>query len=136
MASFTLLITSSPFKSTQHEAALRFARAALSQKNEANDSLHCIKRVFFYGDAVLVANVAQQSPQGQQSTLAGWLELAKTHQVALHACIANSLRRGIADESERSRYDLEAAVLHPTFQLMGLGEMTEAYSDSDRLIQF
>ena len=128
MANFTLLITSSPFTSDRHHLALRFAREAVNK--------HKVLRVFFYGDAVFAANRNQQAPQGQANLADLWADFSLEHQVPLICCIANSLRRGLADETETKRYGLSDACLHERFRLAGLGEMAEASLDSDRTVQF
>ena len=126
---FSLLITSSPFETTLHESALRFAKAALADG-------HTIQRIFFYKDAVLAANAMTTPPQGQTSAFQDWQDFSKQTGVTLHACIANSLRRGIVDSTEAERYQLTGSNLGSAFSLVGLGEMTEVMSDSDKLVQF
>ena len=126
---FSLLVTSNAFSTDRHELAMRFVEAAALQG-------HSIQRVFFYQDAVNVANQNQTPPQGQASPCTRWAELAEKHQFPLIACIANSLRRGLADTAESARHDLTGANLHPAFSLAGLGEMAESYNDSDQLVQF
>lgn len=128
MASFTLFVTQSPFDSLAHQQALDFARAALQAG-------HRIQRVFFYTDAVLCASACQIPIQGQTSIADQWGELAMPHQIPLQACIANALRRGLADTTESDRYNL-TPTLHPAFSLVGLGDMAEAVRDSDRIIEF
>lgn len=128
MSSFTILVTRSPFDSLTHQQAMDFIRAAVGGG-------HQIKRIFFYTDAVLCASANQTPIQGQTPVARQWQELAEQHQIPLQACIANALRRGLPDATEANRYELEAT-LHPAYQLVGLGEMATALSDSDRVIQF
>jgi len=128
MADFTLLITTAPFTSDHHALAMRFIRASAEK--------HTIKRVFFYQDAVLASNKQQQPPQGQSARCNEWAILAEQHGINLSVCIANSLRRGITNTNEAARYELGEANLHPAFELVGLGEMTDAINDSDRVVQF
>ena len=126
---YTILISSSPFQGSQHQLAMRFIRATL-------ESDHSIKRIFFYGDAVLAANRFQVPPQGQKSISESWAELAEEISIPLHACIANSVRRGVVDQREAERYDLGASSIHPSFSLTGLGEMSEVVHDCEKLVQF
>ncbi|MEK9712018.1 MAG: sulfurtransferase complex subunit TusD [Thalassolituus sp.] len=128
MADFTLLITTPPFTGNHHALAMRFVRATADKHN--------IKRIFFYQDAVLAANKCQQAPQGQTAACSEWAALSEQYGIALSACIANSLRRGIANDTEATRYELREANLHPAFELVGLGEMTDAINDSDQVVQF
>jgi tRNA 2-thiouridine synthesizing protein D len=128
MANITVLITSSPFGNNIHALAQRYINAAVVH--------HTIDRIFFYQDAVLVANQAQQPPQGQVSILSHWKSLAERNNIPLQACIANSLRRGLTDNAEQARYDLPFASLDPAFELCGLGDMAMAHKDSDKVVQF
>ncbi|MGB1091972.1 MAG: sulfurtransferase complex subunit TusD [Oceanobacter sp.] len=129
MATFSLFVSSNPFSSQAHWQALDFVRTALAAG-------HSIQRVFFYSDAVLVASKLVQPPQGQITASSVWQELASAHDFPLQACIANSLRRGIVNEAESQRYELESANMCAGFELVGLGEMAEALHDSDRVVQF
>lgn len=126
---YTILISSSPFQGSQHQLAMRFIRATL-------ESDHSIKRIFFYGDAVLAANRFQTPPQGQKSIAQNWAELAEEISIPLRACIANSVRRGVVDEREAERYNLGVSSIHPSFTLTGLGDMTEVIHDSEKMVQF
>lgn len=128
MASFTLLVTQSPFDTLAHQQALDFAQAALNAG-------HHIRRVFFYTDAVLCASANQTPIQGQTPIAQQWESLATTHDFPLQVCIANALRRGLPDQTEANRYGLQAS-LHAAFELAGLGEMATAVMDSDRIITF
>lgn len=78
MANITVLITSSPFGNNIHALAQRYINAAVEH--------HTIDRIFFYQDAVLVANQAQQPPQGQVSILSQWKSLAECNNIPLQAC--------------------------------------------------
>ncbi|MDP2608742.1 MULTISPECIES: sulfurtransferase complex subunit TusD [unclassified Oceanobacter] len=129
MASFSLLLTASPFLGASHQQAQDFVRAALAQG-------HQIHRVFFYQDAVLCGSNRIQSPQGQQDIGEQWQQLANTGQFPLQLCIANSIRRGLVDQQESERYDLPGATLQPGFELAGLGEMADACAQSDRILEF
>tara|TARA_R110000868_G_scaffold111242_11_gene300604 strand:- start:10813 stop:11265 length:453 start_codon:yes stop_codon:yes gene_type:complete len=129
MASFSLLLTESPFPGTSHQQAQDFIRAALALG-------HQIQRVFFYQDAVLCGNNRIQAPQGQQDVGEQWRQLAKVGQFPLQLCIANSIRRGIVDAQESERYGLSGATIKSGFELAGLGEMADATTNSDRLVEF
>ena len=129
MATFTLLVRSSPFSTVQHQIAQDFAVTLLAAG-------HDLKRIFFYQDAVYAALSTQQPVQGQATVSQTWHSLAIQAGITLQVCIANALRRGITDSAEQQRYNLPAATLADGFELAGLGEMAEACSDSDRIIEF
>lgn len=129
MASFTLLVRTSPFAGVHHQLAQDFVASALRQG-------HDIRRVFFYQDAVYAALNTLQPVQGQISVTAAWQQLASSGKFPLQVCIANALRRGVADEQEQKRYDLPCVTCANGFELAGLGEMATATADSDRIVEF
>jgi tRNA 2-thiouridine synthesizing protein D len=129
MATFSLLLTQSPHSGISHTLAQQVARSLLSQG-------HTLQRVFFYQDAVFAALSTQNPVQGQPSISQQWQALATEHGFSLQVCIANALRRGVVDKTERQRYNLPTDTLAEGFELAGLGEMAEAALDSDRIIDF
>ncbi|WP_419810701.1 sulfurtransferase complex subunit TusD [Bacterioplanoides sp.] len=127
MARISIFLNQSPFTFSSHLQAMDYIREASRE--------HQILRVFFYQDAVLAGLNNQQPIQGQPSIVELWQTLAKEVGFPLQACIANSLRRGLFDETEAARYN-STANLADSFALTGLGEMAEAVAESDQLIQF
>ncbi|QUX96676.1 sulfurtransferase complex subunit TusD [Marinomonas sp. CT5] len=127
---YTLLITGSPYQSKACHTALRFIRAAL---NKHPDS---IKGVFFYEDAVLIGNQAAQPPRDEIDLAQAWQDIAKQHSIPLYLCIAAAVRRGIINESESRRYELEQHTLAEHFQLEGLGTLVDLMNSSNKIIQF
>lgn len=129
MATFSLVLTQSPSLNVSHYLALDFAASLLKLG-------HKLDRVFFYQDAVYVGLNGQTPIQGQQSIMQRWLQLAHAHDFPLQLCIANAIRRGLVNQQEQERYQLPAATVATGFGLTGLGELAEAYQESDRVIQF
>ena len=123
---FSFLLTYSPFSTGDNQSASEIIGAVL-------DEGHLIDRVFFYQDAVLVANKDLTPPQGQIPLFLPWANLHQTHKVSMQVCIANALRRGILDQSEADRYSKQSN-LHSAFELAGLGEIAEALHSSDRVV--
>lgn len=126
---FTLLIQCSYDRRSLHLSALEFARAVLRNG-------HNIQRVFFYGEGIWIANGSVVPPQDETDLLQEWQALIAEHELDAVVCIAAALKRGILDQAESKRYDKEAAVLSPGFQLSGLGQLVEAMASSDRVITF
>lgn len=118
-----LLITSAP-TSIHAWHALGLAQA-LQQKGEDF-------RVFFYQDAVAVANALQWVPDDQRKLTAEWQKLA----LRLPVCVSAALARGITDEENAQRHQLKQHNLSAGFELAGLGELADAVQSSQRLIQF
>ncbi|BFM49111.1 sulfurtransferase complex subunit TusD [Marinomonas sp. THO17] len=126
----TLFITGSPYQTKACHSALRFARAALEQRADS------INGVFFYQDAVLIGNTLAQPPRDEINLHQEWLELAQQFQLPLYICIAAAVRRGVINESEANRYQLEQFSLADGFQLEGLGSLVELMNTSEKVIQF
>lgn len=118
-----LLITSAP-TSIHAWHALGLAQA-LQQKGEDF-------RVFFYQDAVAVANALQWVPDDQRKLTAEWQKLA----LRLPVCVSAALARGITDEENALRHNIQQHNLAAGFELAGLGELADAVQSSQRLIRF
>ncbi len=120
----TLLLITAPPTSVYAWHALGLAQA-LKQKNQAF-------RVFFYQDAVMVANQLQWVPDDQRNLTKEWQKLA----IRLPVCVSAALNRGITDAENAKRHHLDQYNLAEQFELVGLGELADAVQNADRLIQF
>lgn len=125
----TIAIHGAPYSSQASATALRFARAALSAG-------HSVHRVFFYHDGVHAASALAVPPQDEPSPQPDWVELARHHGIELAVCIAAALKRGVVNEQERERYELPGSSAHPSFAIVGLGQLIEAVGCSDRFVTF
>lgn len=127
---YTLLVTGSPYQSKACHTALRFIQAAM--KKHPNS----IKGVFFYEDAVLIGNQIAQPPRDEINLTKAWQALAIEHDIPLYLCIAAAVRRGILNEDESHRYELEQHSLAEHFQLEGLGTLVDLMNSTNKIIQF
>ncbi|MDQ9021455.1 sulfurtransferase complex subunit TusD [Acinetobacter sichuanensis] len=118
-----LLITSTP-NSVHAWHALGLAQA-LQAKNQDF-------RVFFYQDAVTVANGLQWVPDDQRNLTHEWQQLA----IRLPVCVSAALARGITDQENAKRHQVSTHNLAEGFELVGLGELADAVESCDRLLQF
>jgi tRNA 2-thiouridine synthesizing protein D len=118
-----LLITSAP-TSIYAWHALGLARALHAKKQDF--------RVFFYQDAVAVANHLQWVPDDQRHLMHEWQKLA----IRLPVCVSAALTRGISDEANAERHQISQYNLAQGFELVGLGELADAVQSAQRLIQF
>lgn len=117
-----LLITSAP---TSIHAWHAFELAqALHTKGE---TLH----VFFYQDAVQVANSLQWFPDDQRHLTHEWQKLS----IRLPVCVSAALNRGITDQENAKRHQLSNSNLAQGFELVGLGELADALQSSARIVQ-
>ncbi|MDD7804003.1 MAG: sulfurtransferase complex subunit TusD [Endozoicomonas sp. (ex Botrylloides leachii)] len=126
---FALAIYGSPCSSQAPQTALNFAQAVLDQGHE-------ISRVFFYQAGVNTATRLSVPPQDEQNISADWRKLIKAHQLDAVVCIAAALRRGITNQEEAQRYQLNGSNLDELYQLSGLGQLIDAAFEADRLITF
>ncbi|MCO8045022.1 sulfurtransferase complex subunit TusD [Acinetobacter bohemicus] len=118
-----ILVTSAP-TSIYAWHALGLAQA-LQQKHEKF-------RVFFYQDGVSVANALQWVPDDQRHLSRAWQDL----KICLPVCVSAALARGITDQDNAQRHNIQQHNLANNFELVGLGELADAVQSSQRLIQF
>lgn len=125
---FSLAIYASP-SSQASFSAYQFAKAVLEQK-------HSLYRIFFYHDAVYQGSELICTPQGEFDLAAAWQALQEQHKLDIVFCIAASLKRGMINSEESTRYEKNSANLHKPFELSGLGQLVDASVTSDRLLTF
>lgn len=125
---YTLILTQAPNQLESNLTAQQLAAEILASGDK-------IDRIFFYQDACYTALSSQVPVQGLEASYQGWIDLQSKYNVPLQACIANSLRRGVLDSAEATRYQ-KSSNLQECFQLVGLGELAEACLTSDRIIRF
>ncbi len=118
-----LLITSAP-TSVHAWHALGVAQALL-KKSE-------VFHIFFYQDAVNVANDLQWFPDDQRLLTQEWQKLG----IPLPVCVSAALNRGISDDENAKRHQLSKSNLAQGFELVGLGHLADALQSSARVIQF
>ena len=129
-ASFSILVSGSPSKTQAHLSAIRFLQAAVKLG-------HSITNVFFYQDAVSIANRFICLPEDELQLTERWVELAKTHQFELQICIAAANRRGVINEEEARLNGKQQDSLQPGFAIVGLGQLASVLSSkSNRFIHF
>lgn len=129
MTTFSLLVTANPYSAQGQFSALQFANEAVRQG-------HVLKRVFFYADGVLVASRLNCPPSDEYNLTKAWAKLAIEQDVELTVCVTAALKRGVVNQAEADRNALTGENLDPAFELSGLGQLTEAMLESDRLITF
>lgn len=88
--------------------------------------------VFFYQDAVHIANALNWMPDDQRNLTQEWQKL----KVRLPVCVSAALNRGITDQENAIRHQLSQSNLAERFELVGLGELADAIESSERVIQF
>ena len=126
---FTIAVHGAPYASNASQSALAFAHAALAAGHE-------IARVFFFHEGVLTGLNSVVPPQDERDVTADWVALAQDHEVELAVCIANALKRGVLNAPEQKRYEKPSATLADAFELVGLGQLIDAITSSDRYVEF
>lgn len=117
----SLLVQGSPFSSNACDQALEFAKAAIRNQ-------HRLYRVFFYKDAVLIANRSHKVPSDERNIQHEWIEFAAQQSVQLCVCVGACDRRGLHIQKGVDSSN--------SFEIVGLGQLTEAMFESDRLVTF
>jgi tRNA 2-thiouridine synthesizing protein D len=120
-AQFSLLVTGSPTQSQAHLSALRFINAAIAMG-------HTVKQVFFYEDAVYVANQMVSKPKDELQLTQQWQDLAQQHQFELQVCVAAGNRRGILSPDEAQNLGFKHNNLASGFTVLGLAQLAASLS--------
>ena len=128
---FSIQINEGPYQHQASDTAYQFAKAAIEKGHE-------IFRVFFYHDGVNNASNFTVPPQDDRNVVKLWAELKQSDgsDIDKVVCVAAALRRGMLDESEAKKNNIEGHNVHPSFRISGLGQLIEAGIQSDRLVVF
>ncbi|WP_428239484.1 sulfurtransferase complex subunit TusD [Gynuella sp.] len=126
---YSVTITAPPYLSENHETAFAVCETLLTAG-------HTLTQVFFYADAVTIANTLTIPHQNETNWQQAWVELASQHDVDLIICVAAALRRGVVNEQEAHNNQLPYANCHPGFTISGLGEWVTATAMADRHLVF
>jgi tRNA 2-thiouridine synthesizing protein D len=125
-----LLITADPSHPLA-AMALRYAQAYLaSSENEP------ALQVFFYADGAHTANRLRWQSADQADITQAWQALAERYQLSLPVCVSTALSRGISDEDNSYRHQLQGDNLAAGFNLVGLGELAMLLQSDCRVLQF
>ena len=126
---FAILVTGPAYGTQQASSALQFSQAVIEQG-------HTLESVFFYREGVYNANQLTSPASDEFDIVRAWQQLNEQHGVALHICVAASLRRGVTDEEQATQLGLPSYNMQPGFILSGLGALAQASLTCDRTVQF
>lgn len=126
---FTIVVQCPPLSCAGSLNALNFSSAALNLG-------HTIDKIFFYGDGVYTANALSTNVQDEASTSEQWQHFIEKNAVDALVCISSATQRGIINQSESERRNINNVSCLPCFRIAGLGELIEASKQGNRLIQF
>ena len=138
-----LLITADPSHPLAH-IALRYARTylqSLSMNDKVDDdnlseNQQAPLNIFFYADAANTANRLRWQSADQMNITQQWQNLAEQYQLSLPVCVSTALSRGISDNDNSARHQLNSENLATGFSLVGLSELAMMMQGDCRLIQF
>lgn len=126
---FSIVIYAAPYSSEAAATALRFTKAALNQGHE-------IYRLFFFGEGVHNTNRLCVVAQDEQNIQQEWDELIRARELDSVICVSSAIRRGIVDNTESKRYELNAVSAFDSSEIAGLGQLVDATLNSDRVVNF
>ena len=126
---FSIVIYAAPYSSEAAATALRFTKTLLDQGHE-------LYRLFFFGDGVHNANRLSVVAQDDKNIQQAWDELIKTRGLDSVICVSSAIKRGIVDETESQRYELNAVSAYDSSEIAGLGQLVDATLHSDRVVNF
>lgn len=126
---YAITITGPPYSSQAPQSAYAFCVAALAAG-------HNIDRVFLYGDGVFLASGLQIPPRDEPNWNRKWHSLIVENAIPVTVCVTSALRRGIIDEREARRHDLDCSTLSAPWAIAGLGDWIEMTQTADRHLLF
>ncbi len=129
MSQFIIFITANA-DSQDSFNAYQLAKSLLEQNSEQ------LKTVFFYGNAVHIANQLRTPPSDEFDLTAAWQSLAEDYKVKLIICSAAAQRRGVLNKSEAQYHGHSQYNLATGFHIGGLAEYVTLQADCDKVVQF
>ncbi|MFC3902356.1 tRNA 2-thiouridine synthesizing protein D [Acinetobacter marinus] len=88
--------------------------------------------VFFYQDAVSIANAQLWHAEDELNLTQAWQSL----DIPLNVCVSAALSRGVSDTENAKRHHLAHDNLAEKYCLTGLGTLAEALKNADHVLQF
>ena len=126
---FSVVVYASPYSSEAAISALKFSRAVISKG-------HSIYRIFFFSNGVHNANKLAITPQDETNIQEEWHTLIQENDLDSVVCATSGLKRGLIDEKESKNRKLNYSSIMPSSDLSGLGQLVDAYDNSDRVLNF
>ena len=120
---FTIAVLGGPSNTQANLHAFKFVQSAVKTG-------HHINRVFFFHEGVSIALNQRELNQDEFDFNKAWRELSTEYQVELNVCVASGGRRGVI------KNETSSSTLAEGFELVGLGQLVDAISSSDKYIEF
>ncbi len=129
MATYSILVTSSPVSSDSARQVAEFCRSLYQAK-------HSVQQIFFYQDGIYHANNLMMPPSDESNPHQIWKDLHQELQIPLIVCVTAAVRRGVISDTEAKSIGVSSNNLTPPFVDTGLGEFFSQLHESDHLVQF
>lgn len=126
---FSIVVYSSPSSSQAAATAFKFTQTLLEEGHE-------VYRLFFFADGVHNANRLLCTPQDEPNLAANWHKLISNYELESIACVSSAIKRGILNQQEAERHELDVNTLYDSTEIAGLGQLVDAAIQSDRIVQF
>ncbi len=126
---FSIVVYAAPYSSQAAGSALQFAKCLLNEGHE-------IYRLFFFSDGVQNSNKLIVAPQDELNIPQEWHRLIENYEIDSVACVSSAIKRGVLDEKEATRYELNDSSLMNSSEIAGLGQLVDAMMNSDRTVHF
>ena len=126
---FSVVVYAPPYSNEGAASALKFSRAVIAKG-------HFIYRIFFFSDGVHNANSLTITPQDELNLQAEWHDLIYEQNIDSVVCVTSGLKRGVIDSKEAEKRNLTSSSMMSSSELSGLGQLIDAYANSDRVLSF
>jgi tRNA 2-thiouridine synthesizing protein D len=126
---FSVVVYVPPYSNEGAASALKFSRAVIAKG-------HSIYRIFFFSDGVHNANSLAITPQDEINLQAEWHDLIDEQDIDSVVCVTSGLKRGLIDSKESEKRNLASSSMMSSSELSGLGQLIDAYANSDRVLSF
>lgn len=136
-----LLISKSPTHPLASHA-LRYANAFLQQQtcseatNKATEPSQNKLELFFYAESAHFANRLHWQSADRPNLTEQWQQLQQRFELDLPVCVSTALARGVTDDDNAQRHQLQGDNLAEGFVLVGLGDLADKMHRADKVIQF
>ena len=90
---------------------------------------------FFSFQTASITLIAWTIPQDEINLQAGWHNLIDEQDID-SVVYVNGLKRGVIDSQESEKRNLDSSSMMSSSELSGLGQLIDAYANSDRVLSF
>lgn len=126
---FSIVVYAPPYSCEAAATAFRFTRTLLEAGHE-------VYRLFFFSDGVHNTSRLAVTAQDEMNLQQQWDRLINGYELDSVACVTSALKRGILDNQEAVRHELDAVSIQDSTEIAGLGQLIDATLNSDRVISF